>query len=533
MKVTIRTKIIGLIVGLLAFVTLVLSGIFAFIEAAEIEETMGDKALSTAVLVAQTPLVVNAFELEEPSAVLQPFANKVREQINAEFVVIGNTESVRYAHPDASKIGKKMIGGDNDRALLDGESYVSKATGSLGPSLRGKSPIFDHEGNIIGIVSVGFMIEDIRTLLFKKLGLIGLFALLALGIGFVGSIFLARSIRRDMYDLEPYQIAALFRERVAILQAIKEGIIAIDKNKRVTMFNDSAREMLGIKGEIEGKLITELLPESEMDRVLKNGKAERNQEFYRNGHVFIVNRQPIIENGSIEGVVSSFRDKTEMIQMANTLSDIKRYSDDLRAQNHEFTNKLYVLSGYLQLGHVDKAIDLIQQEAGIQEKGSQILFSQIHDPTVQAILVGKLAKASEKKIDFTIDDNSSLDPLPSYIGQAQLISLLGNVIDNAFDAVMQREKQEVRFFATDLGHDIVFEVIDSGPGLPENAGLLFRKGYSDKPGGRDKRGFGLAIVKQAVEEMGGMIEVANRSNNGAIFTIYLPKERIREESDIS
>lgn len=533
MRTTIRTKIIGLIVGLLAFITFVLSGIFAFIEAAEIEETMGDKALSTAVLVAQTPLVVNAFELEDPSTVLQPFANNVREQTGAEFVVIGNTESIRYSHPEVWKIGKKMVGGDNDRALIDGESYVSKATGSLGPSLRGKSPIVDHEGNIVGIVSVGFMIEDIRTLLFKKLGSIGLFSLLALGLGFIGSIFLARSIRRDMYDLEPYQIAALFRERVATLQAIKEGIIAIDKYKRVTMFNDSARQMLGITGEIEGKLITELLPESEMNRVLISGKAERNREFYRNGRVFIVNRQPIIENDSIEGVVASFRDKTEMIQMANTLSDIKRYSDDLRAQNHEFANKLYVLLGYLQLGHYEKAIDLIQQEAGIHEKGNEILFTQIHDPTVQAILVGKLAKASEKKIQFTIDDNSSLEPLPPYIGQAQLISLLGNVIDNAFDAVLQKGNRDVRFFATDIGHDIVFEVIDSGPGLPKNVELLFHKGYSNKPEGNNKRGFGLAIVKQAVEEMGGMIEVVNRSRGGAIFTIYLPKEHVGKESDIS
>lgn len=533
MRIAVRTKIIGLTLGLMTFVILVLSSIFAFIEAAEIEETIGDKALSTAVLVAQTPLVVQAFEQDDPSATLQPFAERVRKQTGADFVVIGNSESIRYSHPEERKIGKKMVGGDNDRALVDGESYISKATGSLGPSLRGKSPILDDDGEIIGIVSVGFMIEDIRSLLFKKLGAIGLFALVALALGFVGSIFLAKSIKRDMYDLEPYQIAALYRERMAILQAIREGIVALDKNNRVTMLNDSARQMLGIVGDIEGKPINEVLPDAEMTSVLTSGKTEHNEEFYHNGLVFIVNCQPIVENGSIEGIVASFRDKTEMIQMANTLSDIKRYSDDLRAQNHEFTNKLYVLSGYLQLGHYDKAIDLIQQEAGIHEKGSRMLFTHIHDPTVQAILVGKMAKASEKKIHFTIDENSSLDPLPPHIGQAQLISVLGNVIDNAIDAVIQSAKQEVRFFATDIGHDIVFEVIDSGPGVPDNVELLFRKGYTNKSTGQNERGFGLAIVKQAVEEMGGMIEVVNRSNGGAVFTIFLPKKYAREESGIS
>lgn len=203
MRIAVRTKIIGLTLGLMTFVILVLSSIFAFIEAAEIEETIGDKALSTAVLVAQTPLVVQAFEQDNPSAVLQPFAERVRKQTGADFVVIGNSESIRYSHPEERKIGKKMVGGDNDRALVDGESYISKATGSLGPSLRGKSPILDDDGEIIGIVSVGFMIEDIRSLLFKKLGAIGLFALVALALGFVGSIFLAKSIKRDMYDLEP------------------------------------------------------------------------------------------------------------------------------------------------------------------------------------------------------------------------------------------------------------------------------------------------------------------------------------------
>ncbi|WP_158734931.1 sensor histidine kinase [Alteribacillus sp. YIM 98480] len=522
MHVTIQTKIILLILSLIIFVTFTLSGFFAYLESTDIEDSLGDKALSTATYVAGAPTVRDAFQTDNPPSILQPYAERIREQSGAEFVVIGNDNGIRYAHPDEWKIGEEMVGGDNNRALLNGESYVSQAEGTLGPSLRGKAPIRDENGSIIGVVSVGFLIEDLRATILERLSELGLLALSAIVIGTLGAVLLSKSIRKDMYGLEPYQIASLFRERQTILSAIREGIIAINKDGFITMINHSAREMLDFHDPVEGRAIKEILPTSVMERVLEHGRPEYNQELSLKGRVFIINRQPIYDNEEIAGVVSTFRDKTEMMEMANTLSDIKRYSDDLRSQNHEYTNKLYALSGYLHLGQTKEAIQLIEEETMNQDKQTAVIFSQIKDTTVQAVLAGKSGRASEMKIKFEVDSNSQLEPLPEHISQTKIISILGNVIDNALDAAKNSPKPEVNFFVTDIGNDVIFEIIDNGPGLSADVETLMEKGYSTKSG-NIKRGYGLAIIRDTISDLDGMLEFDNQPEGGAIFSIYLPK----------
>ncbi|RSL31690.1 sensor histidine kinase [Salibacterium salarium] len=522
MQVRIQTKVIILILILITFVTVVLSSFFAYIESQDIEESLGDKALSTATYVAGAPVVQDAFETENPTEILQPYAEKIREQSGAEFVVIGDRNGLRYAHPDEWKIGKHMVGGDNERALSNGESYISQAEGTLGPSLRGKTPVRDNNGNIVGIVSVGFLIKDLHATILQRIGMLSLLALAAIGLSTIGAIYLSKSIKKDMYGLEPFQIATLYHERQATLKAIREGIISIDTNGLITMTNDSAKEMLQIDKNVYGIPVTDILPNSVMERVLKHGQPEFNQELSMNGKLFIVNREPIFDNQDIVGVVATFRDKTEMMEMANTLSDIKKYSDDLRSQNHEYSNKLYALAGYLHLGRTEEAIRLIDEETMNQERQTTVLFHQIKDTAVQAILTGKSGRASERKIQFEIDDASQLEPLPGHISQTQLISILGNVIDNAMDASLHDNNPKVIFFVTDIGYDIIFEISDNGPGLPADVPAMMEKGFSTKQG-RNKRGYGLAIIRDTVEELGGMMEFETLEKGGAIFSIYIPK----------
>ncbi|RSL32473.1 sensor histidine kinase [Salibacterium salarium] len=522
MRVSIQTKIIILILVLITLVTVVLSGFFAYIESQDIEETLGDKALSTATYVAGAPTVQEAFNTENPSNILQPYAERIREQSGAEFVVIGDKNGVRYAHPDEWKIGKHMVGGDNDRALLNGESYISQAEGTLGPSLRGKAPVRDEDGNIVGIISVGFLIEDLRATIFQRIGMLALLALTAIGLSTIGAVLLSKSIKKDMYGLEPIQIATLYQERQATLKAIPEGIIAIDTNAKITMINNSAKEMLEFDKNVQGTPVKDILPNSVMERVLQHGQPEFNQELSMNGKLFIVNREPIFDDNRIVGVVATFRDKTEMMEMANTLSDIKKYSDDLRSQNHEYSNKLYALAGYLHLGRINDAISLINEETMIQKRQTTVLFHQIKDTAVQAILTGKSGRASERKIHFEIDETSQLEPLPAHISQTQLISILGNVIDNAMDASLHNEDPTVSFFVTDMGNDIIFEITDNGPGLPTDLTAMMEKGFSTKHG-QNERGYGLAIIRDTIEELDGMLEFETIEEGGAVFSVYLPK----------
>lgn len=522
MKVSLRTKILGLVLSLLVMVIGLLAGVFAYMEKKDVEEHMGRLALEVARTVSFMPSVQQAFEEEDPSEIIQPISLSVQQETGAEFVVVGNTDSIRYAHPDENKIGKRMVGGDNERALRDGEYYISKAEGTLGPSLRGKAPIINEGGEIIGIVSVGFLLEDIRTIVWNKIENVFGIAVLVLVVGVVGSLLLARSIRKDTLGLEPYEITSFYQTRQAILSSIKEGIISIDAAGKVTMINQSAIELLDLDEGAEGRLITEVFPNTKMLQVLKTGKTIKDEEMRLRDKLVIANRTPIIHNGVVEGVVSSFRDKTEVRKMVQALSEVKRHSEGLRSQTHEHANKMYVLLGLLQLGKEKEAIQMIEEESRISQTHQEVIFEHIQDETVQAILVGKMSKASEEKVDFTVQVDSELGRVPAHINRADLVTVLGNVIDNAFEAVSGQDVKQVEFFVTDVGEDIVFEVTDNGPGFPEGMySSCFKKGFSTKEG--ELRGYGLANVKEVVDQLGGTLEILNGDQSGAVFSIFLPK----------
>ncbi|MCM3570375.1 sensor histidine kinase [Neobacillus mesonae] len=522
LKVSLQTKILVLIFSLLLFVIIFLSVFFSYYESKQTEEQMGQMALLTAKTVSFMPTIRNAFMEDNPSKTIQPIVEHIRKDVGAEFIVVGNKEKIRYSHPDESKIGKKMVGGDSNKAIDEGKYYTSKAKGSLGPSLRGKAPIFDYNGNIIGILSVGFMIDDIKQNIIYKWRLIGAFAFIALCIGALGAVLLSRNIRKDTLGLEPWEIASLYRERNAILSSVKEGIVAVDDKGMVTMLNQSAKDILGLTDDAIHQPIENIIKNTHMYRVIKSGKVEQDQEMILLDRAVIVSRTPIMEKNRVVGVVASFRDKLEMREMINTLSEVRKYAEELRAQTHEYSNKLYVISGLLQLGEYKEAIEMIQQESRMHQDQNRLLFEQICDKKVQAILLGKISKASEQKITFVIDENSSLEELPRHIGISNLAVILGNIIDNAFEAVANREKKEVSIFATDMGNDVVFEITDSGDGInPANIEKIFTRGFSTKTG--KNRGYGLASAWDAVKELNGYIEVQNLKNGGSVFTIFLPK----------
>jgi two-component system, CitB family, sensor histidine kinase CitS len=492
-------------------------------ESKQIEENTGRIALELSKTVSFMPTIIDAFQTSNPSETIQPLAEKIRKNTGAEFIVIGNKDGTRYSHPMESEIGRKMTGGDNDRALIKGEYYVSTAKGSLGPSLRGKSPIFNKQGEIIGLVSVGFLVDEINQKIMKNIIKVLFVSFFALLISVIGSILLSSNIRKDTMGLEPYEIAALYKEKNAVLHAVKEGILAIDKGGYITMMNQPAKRLLHIQGSVRHMKVDGLFPSDHLYEVLRSGFPQIDKEMFWKDKTVIVNSTPLFDENGIRGVVASFRDKTEFEQMINTISEVKRYSEDLRSQTHEFTNKLYVLSGLLQLGEYEQAIEMIKSETQVLQFQNSVVFNQIKDTKVQAILLGKLGKASEKKLQFDIASDSYLEEMPSHLKFSHLIVILGNLIDNAFEAVYGTEAPTVKFFATDIGSDIIFEIADNGKGIRESEiPLLFDRGFTSK-NGSEPRGFGLSNAEEAVLEMNGIIEVQSNSESGTVFTVYLPK----------
>ncbi|KIQ93492.1 Sensor protein CitS [Anoxybacillus thermarum] len=522
-----QTKLIIIICSLIIVVIVFLSLFFQHMLASTLKEQIGLRALNVAESVAAVQLVRDAFQQKEPHKQIQPFAETIRRKTGAEYVVVGNKEGIRYSHPVEERIGKKMVGGDNDE-VLQGKSIISEAVGSLGPAIRGKAPIFDESGQVIGIVSVGFMLEDIQKIVRAYTVKIFLFSIIALLLGVVGSVLIARTVKQSIHGLEPKEIGILYQEKQAILEAIREGLIAVNQDGIVTMVNKTAMEMLGCKMEehLLGKYILHLIPHSRLLDVMKTGKAEYDVEMEIGEQTVIANRIPIVDKkGAVIGAVSTFRNKSELYRLAKELSQVKSYAEALRAQTHEFSNKLYVISGLIQLESYEEALELITKETNVQQDIVRFVMKEIPDPVIGGLLIGKFNKASELKITFDIDRQSSFRDI-SNIDRDHLVTIIGNIIDNAMEAVVEngREEKRVTAFFTDLGEDLIIEVEDTGVGIAEGLELeIFSKGFSTKPG--KHRGYGLDLVQKSLAALQGHITYHTEKGKGTVFTVVIPKRR--------
>jgi sensor histidine kinase regulating citrate/malate metabolism len=493
-----------------------------------LEDQIGKRALGVARTVALIPELREAFKTEDPASIIQPIVEPIREATGAEFIVVGNIESVRYSHPLPDRLGKRMVGDDNERALLHAESYVSKATGSLGPSLRGKVPILDEGGKVIGLVSVGFLIDHIETIIGKYENEIWVIVTIFMSLGIIGAILIASYYKQAILGLEPAEITHMFLQKEAILQSIHEGIISIDRAGRITMLNHAALKLLSSDKSVQeviGQPITSVLPNTRMLEVLESRQSQYDQEMIVGVSVVIANRVPVIHENNVVGVVSTFRNKTEIDRLTHELSKIRQYADALRAQTHEFSNKLYTLSGLMQLNKVSEAIELIHNETKIRQDWIDFLNRAIPDPIIGGILLGKLSRASEIGVNMIIDEESSMAEEITDV-QDEVLTILGNVLENAFEAAKSNRSRKpmVKVFLTDIGNDFVFEIEDSGNGIEENLlQSIYKEGFSTKEGSH--RGFGLALVQHALNEVGGYIFHEQAELGGSCFTIVIPKGR--------
>ncbi|NNU93498.1 sensor histidine kinase [Geobacillus sp. NFOSA3] len=523
-----QTRLIIIICSLLLFVIVFLSFLFQHMFAATLKEQIGMRALNVAETVAATPLVRDAFRQPDPHRQIQPFAEMIRRKTGAEYVVVGNRQGIRYAHPLPDRIGKKMVGGDNDE-VLEGKAIISEAVGSLGPAIRGKAPIFDEKGNVIGIVSVGFLLEDIEDIVWSYNAKIFFFSILALLLGVIGAVAIAKTVKKSIHGLEPKEIGMLYQEKQAILEAIREGIIAVNREGIITMVNKTAMELLGYKKEynVLGKYILHIIPYSRLLEVIRTGKAEYDDETILGGETVIANRIPIVDKkGNVIGAVSTFRNKSELYRLTKELSQLKSYADALRAQTHEFSNKLYVISGLIQLESYEEALELISRETNLHQDIVRFVMKEIPDPIIGGLLIGKFNRANELKIQFDIDRQSSFKDIPKHLDRDHLLTIIGNIVDNAMEAVLHngREEKEVTVFLTDLGDDLIIEVEDNGPGIQaEIADQIFERGFSTKAAAH--RGYGLDLVKKSLTVLGGHITYQSEQGKGTVFTIIIPKQR--------
>jgi two-component system CitB family sensor kinase len=488
-----------------------------------LDKRAGAESLAIARTVAANQRIVAAFSLRRPATVINPIAERIRRATGASFVVVADRQGIRLSHPNPKMIGKSLLHdpGEDPTPVLRGATFVGVQAGSLGRSVRAKVPIRNAQGRVIGLVSVG-VLERALSAEFRDslpVSLLPLFVALVLGVA--GAYLLARRVKRQTFGLEPDEIAALLEQREAMLHGIREGAITVDTAGRITLINDEAQRLLAADSGAVGRFLADLVPAGRVRDVLSGRDGGQDQVVVLGERVLVANRMPVEVRGRSIGAVVTLRDRTELDALSRELHDIRNLADALRAQEHGFQHRLHVISGLIELGRYEDAVQEINRSSLLHQELAASLVDRVGDPILAALFLGKAAVASEHGV--TLDVHST--ELPNELEDVHsLVAMLGNLIDNALESASSGEgRGHVDVSLQVEGGELVITVHDSGPGIdPELTEEIFRDGFTTKVArdGQRKRGLGLALVSQEVRRRHGSIAV--EKIDGARFMVRLP-----------
>lgn len=523
-RINLLTQIVLLISVIVLISMFLAKALFSDILDDLLKQSIGQQAMVVAKLTARDEGIIAAFDDQNPSLSIQPRTEMIRILTGADYVVIGNRKGVRYSHNDPKFIGHPMST-SNDAVFLENKSVIYQGTGVSGPAIKAKTPIWNHKGEIMGVSSVGFLLTDVEKRVSEYKEKVIHLSLLLLSIGVTGAVVIARRVKKLIFNLEPEEISFLFKEKEAILESIRDAIIAVDTADRLISMNKRARELLqdhrlAVGGQIKDPRVQEIIRE-----VIRTRKSLVSQNILLGHRLYVMDLSPILQQLEVKGVVFTIRTVSEIEQLIDEVTKIKSFSDNMRAQNHEYLNKLNTIYGLVSLKHYDKALEVITGEVKDRQDMIVFLMSSVKDPLIAACLLGKVNRSKELKVSLEIDHESSLISTSENFDSKSLVTIIGNIVDNAMDAAREKQgsKAEVRVSFTDLGRDVIFDVEDNGAGVPKEwETSIFIDGFSTKCG--ENRGLGLALVKNSLAVLNGEVYLAKSDLGGARFTIVIPKD---------
>jgi len=481
----------------------------------------GARALAVAESVAATPQVREGLQRPDPSVLLQPLAESARAANDLTFVVIADRDQVRVAHPDPAQIGQRLSTDASD--ALAGRDVVTTERGTLGRSVRAKVPVRDASGEVIGVVSVGSLVDRVSDQVREALPRLATYVLLALLLGAAGSWLLARRLKRQTFGLEPAEIGRLLEQREATLHGIREGLVVVDGHGVVTLVNDEAVRLLDIPLDSVGQRLADLELSPRLRDVL-GGVVDGDDEIVlRAGRVLLLNRKALAVRGRAIGAVTTLRDRSRLDDLTRELDGARSVSDALRAQAHEFANRMHTVAGLLELGEYDEALGFVERTSAHSDELAARLTSQVGEPAVAALLLAKSSFAAERGAELRMSPRARLHA-GTGVDPDALVTVLGNLVDNALEALGGAGWVEVLLQSREDG--VLVEVRDSGPGIaPDIVDEVFRDGFTTKVAQHaGSRGLGLALTRQACVTRGGWVRV--RNDGGAVFTALLPYDPV-------
>jgi two-component system, CitB family, sensor kinase len=482
-------------------------------------ESARQRVLGVAETFAHSPDVVTALRSRDPAARLQPLAESVRRATGVDFVVVMSPDRVRYSHPNPALIGQRFIG--TTAPALAGRPFTETFAGTLGPSVRAVVPVPGEGRPTEGLVAVGITQANISSELARQVpALLGLIALLLALAGF-GSLLVSRRMQRYTHGLGPVELTRLYEHHDAVLHAMREGLLVFDRQRKLLLVNDEGARLLGLGPNAEGRPAAELGAPGPLGELLVSGRSVTDELHVTTDAVVVVNQAPVTRRGRAFGTVVTLRDHTELQALTGELDSVRGLAESLKSQAHESANRLHAVVTLIELGRPDAAVEFATAELATAQRLADQLLAVVEEPVLVAVLLGKAAEAHERDVELVVTDDTAVGP--TGIDPRELVTMVGNLIDNAVDAALAAPApRRVTVTVRQDEAELLVRVADTGPGLdPDGLEQVFSRGWSTKPTGRPQgRGLGLALVRQVVTRHDGSIQVANEG--GAVFTVRLP-----------
>ncbi|OAH13362.1 sensor histidine kinase [Streptomyces jeddahensis] len=487
------------------------------------EQAARRQAGAAALAVAVAPTVREAVHDDDPSKVLQPYATEVQRSTGVDFVTIMDTHGIRWTHPDKRQIGQHFLG--HIEPALRGETFYETYTGTLGPSVRVVTPI-RSDGRIVGLVSAGITVDEISARVRSQLAALFGVAAGALVLGGIGTYVVNARLRRHTHGMNATELSRMHAYHEAALHAVREGLVMLDGQRRIALINDGGRELLGVSAEddVIGRNVAELGLPAPLTGALLATEPRVDEVHLTADRVVVVNTSPV-SGGERRGTVVTLRDHTELQAVMGELDSERGFTQALRSQAHEAANRLHTVVSLIELGRADEAVEFATAELELAQALTDQVVAAVGEPVLAALLLGKAAQANERGVELLVSEDSRIDDglLPESLSARDLVTILGNLVDNAVDAAQGSLHARVTVTARAGDDGLIVRVSDTGPGVdPAHAEAVFERGWSTKPAGPGGRGLGLALVRQTVLRNGGTLTVTESEEGGAEFTASLP-----------
>ena len=438
--------------------------------------------------------------------------------VGIDVISVVDADGIRRYHTNRELVGTRY---DGTRPEFSNgrRSYAFNSSGPSGPQRRAFAAIVDANGQNRGFVIVVMLRKNIRREIATALAIFLLIAAVALLVELPVSYRLSMRIKKRLMGFEPESFLEMYKVRDGILESLEEGVVAVDAQGAVRYLNKSASKMLGVDDKTDlGALGKRLL-----GTTLERGENETNVSTSgAAGASILMDRVPIRQGDALAGAVAVLHDRTERARLAEELSGARFLVDSMRANTHDFTNKLHVILGLLQMREYDQAASYIENVEFVQREGISRIMKAADDPALAALLVGKTAKATECNVRFSLEEGSCFRRAEVAIPTSALVTIVGNLIDNALEAMNDYDApdgadKELLFGVYSTPNSLTITVDDSGPGIaPDRLDRVFERGFTTKG---DGRGAGLFEVKRLVESLGGAITVESTEGEGTSFTV--------------